>query len=328
MTRTFLVTGASGFIGGHLVAALLEKGERVRALVRDKNATHLMTHPNLELCVGALEDESALAAACTGVNVVVHSAAAISHHRSDRALMWRTNVDGTRHLLSASVAKKVAKFVHVSSIVTIGALETPTTPLTEESPYTLPHALGYPDSKRAAEILVQDSVQRGELDAVIVNPATVYGTGDARKESRGFQGKVARGALSFYPRGGVNVVSVHDVVAGIIAAEHLGRSGERYVLGGDNIYICELFNLIAECAGVKPPRIPLPTSLLRACGVLGDLLQSIGLPVPLDSDAACTATMYHWFSSEKAKRELGFTARPWQDAVKESVQWMLTHQVK
>ncbi|MNT34154.1 hypothetical protein D3C72_1701150 [compost metagenome] len=134
--------------------------------------------------------------------------------------------------------------------------------------------------------------------------------------------KVAQGRLKFYTSGGVNVVAVEDVVAGIISAWKKGRKGERYILSGENLLIKDLFAIIAAEAGRKAPSIELPEHLLHVIGSFGDSLEKIGLKGPLSKENAWTATMFHWFDSSKARAELDFTPRPAKEAIHNSVRWM------
>jgi dihydroflavonol-4-reductase len=185
--------------------------------------------------------------------------------------------------------------------------------------------LGYFETKHEAEKIVKKACDKNEINAVIINPSTIYGAGDAKKGSRKMQLKVAQGKLKFYTSGGVNVVAVEDVVDGILKAWKNGKSGERYILAGENILIKDLFKMIAEEAGVKPPAKELPTGLMHAVGAVGDLMEKIGMKGPLSRENAFTATMYHWFDSSKAQKELDFHPRPAREAIHNSVQWMKDH---
>jgi dihydroflavonol-4-reductase len=210
----------------------------------------------------------------------------------------------------------------MSSVVAIGA-SFDGTPLNEESPFNLSRLnLGYFETKRDAEIIVQQACQRGQLEAVILNPSTIYGAADAKKGSRKTQVKVAQGKFPFYTSGGASIVSVHDVVQAVLRARLSGRNGERYILSGENLTIHQLFQQIADLAGVESPKIYLPNPVVHGLGKLGDLLEKFGKKGPLNSETAWTATLFHWFDHGKASAELGFNPRPAAEALKESVDWM------
>lgn len=314
-----LVTGASGFLGSWLVRRLVERGERVAVLHRASSSLAEIAGLPFDSRLGDVTDPSSLDAAVEGVDVVYHLAGVVGYSRAERDVMERVNVGGTRFVIEAiRRAKRPPKLIHLSSVTAVGASRVPRA-LDENSPYDIGALdLGYFETKRRAEHLVRES----GLDAVILNPSTIYGAGDARKGSRRTQLKVARGELPFYTSGGVSVVSVHDVVDAILVARERGRRGERYILAGENITIKDLFTRIARFAGVKPPSIYLPNPVVGALGHVGDALEQIGRRGPLNTENAWTARLYHWFDHGKARAELGFNPRPADDALRESVAWM------
>ncbi len=182
--------------------------------------------------------------------------------------------------------------------------------------------LGYFETKRKAEQIVISACQKYGLNAVILNPSTIYGPGDARKGSRKTQLKVAQGKFKFYTRGGVSVVALEDAVDGIISAWKKGRTGERYILSGENILIEELFKIIAQEAGRSPPQILMPSVVLHILGTIGDWMTSLGISSSLSQENAWTSTLYHWFDSSKAQQELDFKPRSAQIAISQSVKWI------
>jgi dihydroflavonol-4-reductase len=208
-------------------------------------------------------------------------------------------------------------------VVAVGASFSKNEMLNEESPYNLSHLnLGYFETKLAAEKLVIESCKKSELDAVVLNPSTIYGPGDAKKGSRSTQVKVAQGRFPFYTSGGVSVVDVDDVTDGILAGWRKGRTGERYILSGDNITIKSLFEMISSSAGAPRPKYLLPTPLLHGVGIWGDLLETLGLKSSVSRENAWTATLFHWFDHSKATRELDFKPRPAGESIEKSVTWM------
>lgn len=318
-----LVTGANGFLGSWLTKRLVEDGHETYALVRKSSDLTELKGIHCQLKFGDVTDLHSLLEAFPGIDTVFHLAGLIAYKKSERAQMERVNVEGTANVLEACRATNVRKLVHVSSVVAVGAGFTPYDILNEESPYNISDLdLGYFETKRQAELLVLEAVHQNRVDAVILNPSTVYGPGDARKGSRKTQVKVAQGKFKYYPSGGVNVVSVRDVVDGIISAWQKGRKGERYILAGDNLLIKDLFAIIAKEAGQPAPEKEIPTKFFHILGALGDFLGLLGFSSALSSENAWSATLYHWFDSAKAQRELDFKPRPAQIAIAESVQWM------
>lgn len=318
-----LVTGATGFVGGWLVRELSKQGHSVRILVRSSSDLSELDGAKFETLFGDITDESSVRNALTGCEVVFHLAGVVGYSKEQRALMEKVNVEGTRILVNAILNNSVQKLIHMSSVVAIGASFDGKTPLNEESPFNIHELdLGYFETKRKAEEIVFEAVKSKGLNAVAVNPSTIYGAGDAKKGSRKVQLKVAQGRFPFYTPGGVNVIAIEDVIYGLIAAWEKGRKGERYILSGENITIKTLFEWIASEAGNPPPRFKIPSPLLHALGKVGDQLEKYGKKGPINSENAWTSTLYHWFDNSKAKRELGLNPRPAKEAIAASVKWI------
>ena len=316
-----LVTGANGFLGSWLVRKLCKMQLEVRILVRESSDLSELNGCEFEKLFGDITDLAAVKQACRGVEAVFHLAGLVAYTRKDRSLMQSVNVQGTKNIIAACADADVSRLVHVSSVTAVGA-SFDKTAMNEESAYNIKHLdLGYFETKREAEEAVIAATRTGKIDAVMVNPSTIYGPGDAKKGSRSAQLKVAKGAMPFFTRGGVNVVDVENVVDGIISAWRNGITGERYILCGENITIEQLFNLIAEKAGVPPPKICMPNFALHLIGKFGDLLERFGSKGPLNSENAWTATLYHWFDSSKAERDLGFKPSSAATAISRSVNW-------
>ena len=324
MTSTkVLVTGANGFLGSWLTKKLAELGHEVTILHRPNSDLSDIRGVKFKSALGDVTDLESVAAATQGCDVVFHLAGLVAYKASQRALMEMVNVGGTQNIITACLAKGVKRLLHLSSVVAVGASFDGSTPLTEESPFNLTSLnLGYFETKRKAEALVKSAVKKNGLDAVILNPCTIYGPGDAKKGSRSVQVKVAKGKFPFYTAGGVSIVAVGDIVDGIIKGWQKGRKGERYILSGENISIKTLFTWIAEEAGVPPPKFYLPSPLLHTLGKIGDTLEVFGLKGPVSSENAWTSTLFHWFDSSKARRELDFAPGSSREAVASSVRWM------
>jgi dihydroflavonol-4-reductase len=320
-----LVTGATGFLGQWLTRRLLDEGFEVRILARSKSKLEELADLKLEVAEGDVTNLSTLESACRGVDGVFHLAGLIAYSKAQRAAMEEVNVQGTKNVIKAiqkNAPDNQIRMLHLSSVTAVGAGFTRHDILNERSPYNIKHLnLGYFETKHDAELAVMDNVRKGKLDAVAINPSTIYGPGDAKKGSRGAQLKVARGKFPFYPPGGVNVVHVEDVVALCIKAFRSGVTGERTIACGENLTIKETFSRIANLAGVKAPSIPLPRPALFALGKIGDALESVGLKGPINTENAWTSVLYHWFSFEKAQRDFGFQPRPAQEALEASIRW-------
>lgn len=318
-----LVTGANGFVGAWVCKGLVADGHEVFALVRPNADLSELEGVPVRFVEGDVTNLAALKSAFQGMDSVFHLAGVIAYRKADRPLMNKVNVEGTTNVLIACEEAKVRRLLHMSSVTAVGAGFKPSQILNEDSAYNLEHLdLGYFETKRKAEALVRAAVQDGKVDAVIVNPSTIYGSGDARKGSRKTQLKVAQGKFPFFTSGGVSIVAVEDAVAGIISAWKNGRSGERYILSGENILIKDLLRIIAEEAGSPPPKWHLPDFVIFAVGRWGDLKAKLGMKSSISVENAWSSTLYHWFDHMKAKQELGFNPRPAREAIAASVQWM------
>ncbi len=314
------VTGATGFVGGWLVKELVRQGHDVTCLVRNPGASQNLR--NVRLVKGDVTDLDSMVPQLRGVETVFHLAGVVGYSRAQRALMNAVNVQGTKNVIRAMKKCSVNKIVYMSSVVAIGASFDGKKPLNEDSEYNIKHLnLGYFETKRLAEQAVFAASSVGDIEAVALNPSTIYGPGDAQKGSRKTQLKVARGQFPFYTSGGVSIVSVRDVVTATLAAWERGKNNERYIVSGENITIKKLFEIIAEKADVKPPSIYLPNPIVHSLGKVGDLLEKFGKKGPLNTENAWTSTMFHWFSNEKAKRQLGLNPMSAELAIKESVDW-------
>lgn len=318
-----LITGATGFVGTWLTRKLLDLGHDVRVLSRSGQAKFPFDSKSIEVIKGDISDITSLKNATQNIQTVFHLAGLIGYTKALHQEMVKVNVIGTANVIEAMTANNCPKLVYMSSVVAIGAGFHSKQILNEESEYNVKHLnLGYFETKKAAEDLVKAAVQKKQIESVILNPSTIYGPGDATKGSRKMQIKVAQGKFPFYTSGGVNVIHIEDVINALIAAWEKGRNGERYILAGENIYIKQLFQYIAEVAGVPAPKILIPKPILHLLGKIGDTLEAAGKKGPISSENAWTSTLFHWFDNSKAKKELGLNPRPAQLAIRDSVEWM------
>lgn len=320
-----LVTGSNGFLGSWLMNRLVQDGHEVSILIRKKPHHDSALPHGVKVFLGDITQPATLSPALKDQQLVYHLAGLVAYSKEEREALFRINVQGTENILKHAIANKVQRVLVSSSVVAVGA-SFQAEILNEDSLYTLaPYHLSYHESKREMERIFQNYIREGRIDGLIVNPSTIYGAGDASKSSRSTQLKVAQGRLHFYPPGGVSVVAVEDVVDGMIKAMEKGRSGERYILAGENLPLKEVFRMIAQVAGVSAPTIPLPPFVFKGLACLDEKLHQVGRRGPLPAERALVAMMYHWYDSSKAKKELGFSNKPAMEAIASSVQWMKTN---
>ncbi len=316
-----LVTGANGFLGSWIVKGLLKRNYHIRILHRANSDLSSMQGLPIEAAVGDITDFQSLDHAVKGVDYVFHAAGLISYNHLERKKMELVNVTGTENVIKACLKHKTKRLVYTSSVVAVGASAKKQI-LNESSPYTLSkYNLGYFETKKMAENRVLHACSTESLDAVILNPSSMFGPGDGVKSSRKKYLRVAQGNFPYYPSGGVNILDVEDAVDGHISALEKGRRGERYILGAENISVKELFEMFAAAGGSQPPAKKIPAVILKAMFYSGKALADMHLPGQFQYESAMIGSLYHWFDNTKAKKELGFNPRPARAAIKRSVDW-------
>lgn len=317
-----LITGASGFLGTNLVQELLQKcpNDQIFILVRKLDLGLKNKHPQITQIIGDITLPDTLVNICNGIDLVYHLAGLIGYSQFLRPTMFKVNVEGTKNILEASINSGVKRFIYLSSVVSVGSSFDERHILDENSNFNLDkYHLSYFDSKRAAEQIVLQAAREKKIEVICLNPGTIYGPGSARKSSRGFQSKVAQGKMPFYTSGGVNVVALKDVLHCLIQAQTKGHSGERYIIGGENLKIKDLFNIIAQISKVRPPHIYIPNFIIFFLGRIGDLQTRMGMKAFINYENAFVSTLFHWFNSDKAQNEFSYKPTPAFEAIRSSL---------
>jgi dihydroflavonol-4-reductase len=318
-----LVTGATGFVGAAVARALLREGWQVRALARKASDRRNIRHLPLEVAEGDLADRGSLERALAGCQALFHVAADYRLGAPDPRQLYQTNVEGTRNILEAARQAGVTRVVYTSSVATVG-IPTDGTPGNEDTPVGVADMIGhYKRSKFLAEQLVREAAQSG-TPVIIVNPSTPIGPGDIKPTPTGQMVlDAAAGRMPAYVDTGLNIVHVDDVAAGHLLAYHRGRSGERYILGGQDMTLREILFEIADLAGRKPPRIRLSTAMVFPIAYLAEGLARVtGRPGRITVEGVRMARKRMFFSSEKARRELGYQWRPPREALRDAIAWL------
>jgi dihydroflavonol-4-reductase len=316
--RPILITGASGFVGWHVARLLLERGHRVRALVRA--ASHI---PELEVerVTGDLRDPDSLTRAAEGCELVFHVAADYRLWSRNPGELYESNVDGTRNMLSAAKAAGVERFVYTS---TVGCIGVPSGGIGDETrPVSIDDMAGaYKRSKFLAEQVARDYARDG-FPVVIVNPTAPMGDHDFKPTPTG---QIVRdflsGAMPAYIDTGLNVVNVRDVALGHLLACEKGKVGERYILGSENLTLGQILRELARITGRKAPTVELPYFVAYTAGVITTAWAHLtGIPPRAPLEAVRMAKKKMWVSHEKAARELGYAPCPAASALKDSAAW-------
>jgi len=314
---TILVTGATGLIGSELTRQLVSQHESVRVLYRSTSSFDLLgeTVSSLEPVVGDVTDADAVRAAMDGVSYVYHVAGFVGNGwRKERDLMYRVNVVGTTNVVDAALDAGVQRLVHTSSIAALSRPEESDRMVDENTSWSrsrLNSAYAY--SKYLGEIEVHRAVVEG-LDAVVVNPAVVFGMGRKNENTRQIIDSIRFQKMPAVPTGSTCVVDVLDVVQGHIKAMNRGKTGERYILGGDNISWKDIFETLTRAFKVTGPKreVSFRLSFAVAAMIEGAALVTGRRPIMTRETARLSAGRYR-YNNKKAIEELGCTFRPFKE---------------
>ena len=321
-----LVTGATGFVGAHLVRALAQAGHAVRVLYRSGSKLRQLAGLDLEAVQGTLADSAALERACAGCDVLFHVAAKADYWKDDdRAALWQINVEGTRNILSAAKAAGVKRVVFTSSASAIGIR--PGTELADENDaFNLPpERFYYAYTKWKAEEAVAEFVADG-MDIVTLNPAVIIGPGDLNAISGSFIIETARYQwLVPMSSGGLSVIDVRDVARAHLNAIDRGRSGQRYILTAANLSYRQWFRLIAAACDARPPLFSTPDWLLEPIARGIDALRRLGLQTPMDADQTRLGSAHVYLDAGKAQRELGAPEIDIETSLRDTFEWYRQH---
>ena len=319
-----LVTGATGYVGVELVRQLRAQERDVRALVRTPAAEQRLAGTGAEIVRGDVTDPASLAPALDGVQRVFHLAGVVGHRASDEPALQRVNVGGTANLLDAARTAGVERVVFTSSVGAMGPAATP------EHPRSEAHSLldgddgrgdfRYARSKARGEELALNAAGDG-MEVVVVNPGFVLGPGDVHRVSSWPIEEYLRGVLRFTVRGGLSYVDVRDAVAGHLLAEQRGRSGERYILTNEegNLSYPEFFARVGRVAGRPRRTLKLPVGALTP-GLRAARAMRLPL-VPIDDNELRSGAYWWFYTSEKARRDLGYGTRPLDETLADTIAW-------
>ena len=326
MAIRVFVTGGTGFVGANLIRVLLQAGYTVRALVRPTSCLDNLQGLDLEMVSGALNDPQ-LWQQMVGCQYLFHVAARYSLWQADRDLLYKYNVLGTRNVLAAARQAGIERTIYTSSVAAIGVGDR-AIPVDETHQTTLDRLVGdYKKSKFLAEQEAIQAVQAGQ-DIVIVNPSSPIGAWDIKPTPTGdIILRFLRRQMPFYLDTGLNFIDVRDVAWGHLLALEKGTTGDRYILGNQNLSFKDLLAQLAQLTGLPAPQRSIPAWLpLSVAWVDERVLASFGKTpnIPLDGVRMAKHPMY--YDSTKAVRELGLPQSSITTALKDAVDWFVTHQ--
>ena len=321
---TVLISGAGGFVGGHVVRRYLEHGYRVRAFVRSTSRVEHLTALGVPLVYGDLRDPASLRAALEGCSVLVHVAADYRLWARDPTELYRSNVDGTRSILQAALDAGVERVVYTSTVGTLG-IPKDGSPGTEDTPVSLKDMVGhYKRSKFLAEEEARRFYTEYHLPIVIVNPSTPVGEEDAKPSPTGKMiVDFLRGRMVAYIDTGLNLVDVRDVAEGHVLALERGKPGQRYILGNRNLTLRGIFHILAEVTGRPAPKVRLPYGIAYLAGWVDTLVEGYLMrrepSIPIEGVRMARKHMF--FDASRAVRELGLPQSSVEEALARAATW-------
>jgi dihydroflavonol-4-reductase len=317
------ITGATGFVGTHVARALEAQGAELRVLVRPRSDLRNIEDLKAERVIGDLRDVASIENAMSGCDVVFHVAADYRLWIRDPEEMYRSNVEGTRGVLDAARKNRVRRVVYTSSVATMGFTSNGHS-ADENSPVSLDNMIGhYKRSKFLAEEVALAAGRNG-MDVVVVNPTTPVGEMDIKPTPTG------RIILDFlkkkfpaYVDTGLNLVDVTECARGHVAALEKGKSGERYILGGENLTLKQILDKLAAITGLPSPTVKVPYVVALATGVIDELVTGrlLGREPRATIDAVRMGRKKMFVTSGKAEHELGWKTVPVENALRRAADW-------
>jgi dihydroflavonol-4-reductase len=320
-TKTVLITGATGFLGKHLVRQIQETETDARLRVLCRGASPWEGQGEIEAVRGDVTSLEDVHRAVAGVDEIYHLAGAVSRNAQDKWLLYQTHIGGTRNICESARRDRLRKVVVVSSSGTIAVSREPV-PHQEDSGYK--HELvgewPYYLSKVFAEKVALTYYRQYQLPVVIVNPSLLLGPGDDRRSSTGDVDLFLRGQIRAIPSGGLNFIDVRDAAHATIAAMRSGRPGERYLLGGQNWTFQEFIRHLSDVSGVPAPKLRLPLGLsLISARLLREIMPWVGKEFALDDASIRMSALFWYCDSSKARSELGLESRNPEDTLRDTV---------
>ena len=319
-----LVTGATGFLGKHLVRLLLESDPQMRVRAFSRSVFSEPGDGRVESVQGDITDPADVASALDGVDEVYHLAGVVDRSPSDAWVAYRTHVNGTRNLCEALRDQGPRRCVVVSSSGTV-AVSRDAVVHSEESGYKQAVVQEWPYylSKIYQEKQVLWYCEHRKLPIVVVNPSLLLGSGDDRLSSTNDVRLFLKGQIKVIPSGGLNLVDVRDAAAGLVGAMRKGAVGERYLLGGENLTFRQWIAHTAHLAQVRPPRFQLPERAARiGASALRLLYPMVGKEFELDDATIRMSSLFWYCDSTKARQDLGFKTRSADETLRDTINYL------
>ncbi len=317
-----LVTGGNGFLSGHLVHELLRCGYPVRAMMRPRAKAPALAGLDIELIYGNITSKSDVHAAVKGCDVVIHAAADTSQSHRQLKDYYPVNVEATEQIINAASDEGCMRMIFVSTANTMGfgTIQKPGNENTPVSPVFLKS--GYAKSKILAQEVVMEAVKNKKIDAVIVNPTFMIGPMDYNPHSGRIFKMLLEKKLAFYPPGGKNFVDVRDAARCIVNAISKGKSGECYLISGENLSFHDFFLKVKSLSGQNTKLIPVPSPVLKLFGFIGSLFRVFGINSELNLTNARILCIGNYFDNSKAVQHLLLPCSGIDKTIGDSLEWI------
>ena len=319
-----LVTGPDGLLGSNLIRELLSRGYSVTAMMENDKKSLTIENLPIQRIVANLLNTQDIINATVGVDIVIHCAASTSMFPARSEIINKVNIGGTQNIVDACKKNKVKRLIYVGTANSFGSGNLDNLG-TEKNLYSSEHyGLDYMDSKYKAQLIVLENAKNGSLNAIVVNPTFMIGPFDSRPSSGEMLLSVYKRKIPGYTLGGKNFISVKDVAVAITNAITNARNGECYILGNENLTYKQAFEKIAKTIGVNPPRLKFPTKAVLAFGKINSFLATtFKYTTKMPYELTLLSSEIHYYSSAKARDELGLPQTPIEVAIKDCFEWFL-----
>ena len=319
-----LVTGPDGLLGSNLIRELLNRGYSVTAMMENDKKSLTIENLPIQRIVANLLNTQDIINATVGVDIVIHCAASTSMFPARSEIINKVNIGGTQNIVDACKKNKVKRLIYVGTANSFGSGNLHNLG-TEKNLYSSEHyGLDYMDSKYKAQLIVLENAKNGSLNAIVVNPTFMIGPFDSRPSSGEMILSVYKRKIPGYTLGGKNFIAVKDVAVAITNAITNARNGECYILGNENLTYKQAFEKIAKTIGVNPPRIKFPTKAVLAFGKINSFLATtFKYTTKMPYELTLLSSEIHYYSSAKARDELGLPQTPIEVAIKDCFEWFL-----
>lgn len=318
-----LVTGPDGVLGSNLVRELLERNYKVSVLLLEGTKSPTLEGLPITSFYGNILKPESLENAFLNQDVVIHCAAATNVYPARNTFVNKVNIEGSKNIVEACLKHQIKRLIYVSTANSFSFGSTKQNLGVEDTPYAaIRYGLDYMDSKRYAQEYILDAVKNQGLPAVIVNPTFMIGPYDSKPSSGQMILALHKGKVPGYTSGGKNYVAVKDVALAMVNAIEKGRIGECYILGNENLTYKEAFNKLANAIGANPPKLKLADVVVKSYGAINSALAKIFKFEPaVTKELAIISCDHHYYSVEKARKELDLPQTPIEVAAKECFEW-------